>query len=186
MSGFQDAFKAGQLFAKNLSKSTGTFDSAFSDSCGMNTSQNDLDQVTSRLQQVDGSQTLLSRVQPLSSDSVLVSSDSEIRSTNGVCDNYAKLDFVGDNAKSTVVDVTSVTNAYNSNTSDGCSSGHVADPTNAHSRLQSKTELANTETIVESLLNSIVRLARASVNLNILSINKEDMKMKNNGEFRLM
>lgn len=166
---FQDAFKAGQDFAKNFSSDRNNIDSVF------NNSPSDLDEVTRRLQPLDISDTLSSPVESSSSNSVFSIKSTEIPSTNNMSDNYAESNYHDERHS---VDITITCDSRSSKNS---LSDRSANDANAMHRTCGKSELATTETIVDFLLNSVVRLARASVNLNVLS-NIKEIDSKNNGK----
>lgn len=162
-----DAFKAGQDFAKNFSSDRNNIDSVF------NNSPSDLDEVTRRLQPLDISDTLSSPVESSSSNSVFSIKSTEIPSTNNMSDNYAESNYHDERHS---VDITITCDSRSSKNS---LSDRSANDANAMHRTCGKSELATTETIVDFLLNSVVRLARASVNLNVLS-NIKEIDSKNN------
>lgn len=90
-------------------------------------------------------------------------------------DNYTESNFIDHDERHSV----DITITCDSSSSKNSLSDRSANDANGIHRT-CKNELATTETIVDFLLNSVVRLARASVNLNVLS-NSKEIDSKNKG-----
>lgn len=160
---FQDAFKAGQQFAKELTKQVSSFESTCENPNRVEVPFTASGNANTQLQPIQSNEPATAFISDASTAAIqspLLSMQSDNAAGNiDKCDNYSNLESNGD-----------VTTAIEL-------SPNVCDPNSS-----SKAEIVKTET-TNNLLNLIVRLTRASINFNVLAKSKEELnELKQNGE----
>lgn len=159
----QDAFRAGQQFAKKLTEQVSSFESTYEDRNHAEVHPAASNDANSRLQPIQSNKamaTLASEAKTAAIQSSILSIQTDNADNNyEKCDNYCNLESNSD--VTTTVDLSTTICDQNS---------HIKD------------EIVKTQT-TNNLLNLIVRLTRASINFNVLNKSKDDLNaLKQNGK----